>query len=271
MLTILISLVFGAAVGLSLRLTHVSALGWAIAFGVLSVLLPQLGVGLLLRGKVKATMDAVQSILLNGQKKLQHKVNNWQMRPPGSLKQAQMEIERDQRQFIDQALEVSKRLEPLTRWTLMLDRQIATLRMQLYYQAKEFKKVDELLPRCLFLEPVSAAMKLARLHVRGEMAEAEKFFRKQTRRLRYGQGAILYGLYAWMQVQRQDVAGAHKTLIRACEHMENETMKANRDHLANNRVTQFSNAGLGEEWYALGLEQPKVKTQRQRHPGGRPF
>jgi hypothetical protein len=82
---------------------------------------------------------------------------------------------------------------------------------------------------------------------------------------------ILTALYAWMLVQKGDVAAAHKVLIRACEKAENETLKRNRDHLANTRVGQFSNAGLGDEWYALGLEEPKVRTQRQRAPGGRPF
>jgi hypothetical protein len=28
---------------------------------------------------------------------------------------------------------------------------------------------------------------------------------------------------------------------------------------------------LGDLWYALGLEEPKVKTQRQRFTGSRPF
>ena len=183
------------------------------------------------------------------------------------MKQAQGELERDQRVFIEQALEASKGLEKFVPWTLMLDRQIATLRMQLNYQLKDYRKVDELLPKCMFMDPMTAAMKLARLHVRGETAAAEKFFQKQTGRLRYGQGAILYALYAWMLVQRKELEAAHKILVRACEKMENEVIKNNRDHLANNRVNQFSNAGFSDEWYALGLEQPKVKMQRQRHPG----
>ena len=268
MYTILISLMLGASVSAMLWFTHATHRPfWAAVWGVLGVLVGQLSLGLILRSKVKAAMDAVQNVLLTGQKKAQQKINHWQSRPPGSVKQAQIELERDQRVFIEQALETSKRLEKFVRWTLMLDRQIATLRMQLYYQLKEFRQVDALLPKCMFLDPMTAAMKLARLHVRGETAEAEKFFRKQTKRLRYGQGAILYALYAWMLVQRKQVEAAHKVLVGACEKMENEVIKANRDHLANNRVNHFSNAGLSEEWYALGLEQPKVKMQRQRHPG----
>ena len=273
MLTILLGLLFGVGVGATLSFAHLAKPGWVVCWGLLAAMSVQVGVGLFLRKKVKTAMDAVQAVLVAGQKKLQQKINQWQARPPGSLKQAQAEMERDQRVFIDQALEVSRQLDPYVRWTLMLDKQIATLRMQLYFQIREFGKVDALLPRCLFLEPMSAAMKLTRLHARNEMEEAAKFFRKQTRRLRYGQGGVLYALYAWMLVQRKDVAGAHQVLVRACERMKDETIEANRDHLANNRIQQFSNAGLGEEWYALGLEQPKVKMQRQRHPGGggRPF
>jgi len=270
MFTILITLVLGALVGLALGFGHVARPGWVVFWGLLAAALAQLGVGLLLRRKVKAAMDAVQLVLLNGQKRLQQKVNQWQTRPPGSMKQAQLEVEREQRVYIDQALQVSKSLEPLARWALMLDKQIATLRMQLYYQIKDFKKVDELLPHCIFMDPMSAAMRLARLHVRGDVAGADKFFKKQTRRQRYGQGGILYALYSWMQVQRKDIEGAHKTLIQACERMEHETLKANREHLANNRLNQFSNAGMGDEWYALGLEQPRVKMQRQRF-SNRPF
>lgn len=53
--------------------------------------------------------------------------------------------------------------------------------------------------------------------------------------------------------------------------MENQTLKINRDHLANNRVAHFNNAGLGDEWYALQLEEPKIRMQRQQPRFGRPF
>jgi hypothetical protein len=32
----------------------------------------------------------------------------------------------------------------------------------------------------------------------------------------------------------------------------------------NNRPAHFSNSGLGEQWYSLLLEEPKVRMQRQR-------
>jgi hypothetical protein len=270
MFTIMLCVLFGCATGVVLGVSGAASVGWSVAWGVLAALAFQVGAGLFLRRKVKAAMDRVQGVLQAGQKRLQQKVSQWQMRPPGSIKQAQIELEREQRAFVEQALEKSRDLEVFYRWTPMLRRQVDTLRMQLYYQSKDYKKVDALLPTCLFLDPLTAAMKLARMHVTGA-AGADKFFEKQVKRLRYGQGGILYALYAWMQVERGDLAGAHKVLVRACAKVENETLKRNREHLANNRPAHFSNAGLGEEWYALGLEEPKVKMQRQRNVPGRPF
>ena len=37
----------------------------------------------------------------------------------------------------------------------------------------------------------------------------------------------------------------------------------NRDALANNRVKQFSNAAFADQWYALFLEEPKVRYERR--------
>lgn len=270
MFTSILCVLWGCLLGLALGLSGTASAGWSIGWGVLGAVVAQVGAGLWLRRKVKTAMDRVQGVLMSGQKRLQQKVAQWQLHPPGSVKQAQLELEREQRVFVEQALERSRELERFYRWTPMLRRQVDTLRMQLYYQTKDFKKVDALLPNCLFLDPMTAAMKLARMHVNGADG-AEKFFEKHVRRQRYGQGIILYALYSWMLVQRGDLAGAQKILVRACEKAENETLKRNREHLANNRVGHFSNAGLGEEWYALGLEEPKVKMQRQRNPSGRPF
>jgi hypothetical protein len=43
----------------------------------------------------------------------------------------------------------------------------------------------------------------------------------------------------------------------------------NFERLANGKVKQFSNSGFGDAWYALGLEEMKVKAQRQKMP--RPY
>jgi hypothetical protein len=270
MLTVLINAVFGMLLIAALGMTDTAAWGWSVFWGVLVFVAGQGLSGFLIQKRVKAAMGGVQKILEDGQKRLQFKVNQWQMRPPGSIKQAQLEMEREQRVFVERALEAANGLERFNRWAPLMGRQISTLRLQLYWTLKEFKKVDELLPKALIVEPMMAAIKIARMHMRGEEG-IDKVFRKQVGRVRYGQGALLYGLYAWILVQKHDLDGAHKVLIEACEKMENDTIKKNREHLANNRVGHFSNAGLGDEWYALHLEQPKVKMQRQQRFSGRPF
>lgn len=270
MLTVLINAMAGLLLIAAFGMTGTANWGWSVFWGVLAFVAGQGLSGYLIQKRLKAAMGGVQKILEDGQKRLQFKVNQWQMRPPGSVKQAQQEIEREQRMFVEKALEESKGLERFNQWAPLMGRQIATMRIQLYWMLKEFKKVDELLPKALIVDPMMAAIKIARMYMKEEEG-VEKVFKKHTARLRYGQGALLYGLYAWILMQKKDVDGAHKVLIEACEKMENDTMKKNREHLANNRVGHFSNAGLGDEWYALHLEQPKVKMQRQSRFSDRPF
>ena len=270
MLTVLINAVAGLLVALAFGMTGAANWGWSAFWGVLAFIAGQGAMGYFFQRRVKAAMAGVQKILEDGQKRLQFKVNQWQMRPPGSLKQAQQEMEREQRQFVERALEASKVLDRFNRWVPLMNRQSATMRLQLYWMLKDFKKVDDLLPKALIVDPLMAAVKIARMHMKGEDEGIAKVFKKHTARLRYGQGSLLYGLYSWILVQKNDLDGAHKVLIQACEKMENDTIKKNREHLANNRVGHFSNAGLGDEWYALHLEQPKVKMQRQRY-SDRPF
>jgi hypothetical protein len=271
MWTVILSALAGTAVALGLSLSGASRWWWGVVWGLLAFVACQAGAGWLLRSRIKVLMAAVQETLAAGQKRLQQKIAGWQLRPPGSVRQAQLEIERERRAFLEQAIARTADFAPYYRWSPLLRRQVDTLRMQLHYQLRDFETVDRLLPRCLCIEPMTAAMRLARMYMRGEEG-LEKFFERQARRLRYGQGAILYSLFAWIAVQRGDVETAHRTLARAGKKMENETVNRNLEHLANNRVGQFSNAGLGDEWYVLGLEEPRVRTQRRRPPrGGRPF
>ena len=65
---------------------------------------------------------------------------------------------------------------------------------------------------------------------------------------------------------------AHALLVKGCKDNENETLNRNRDRLANNKVREFNNANLGDEWFALFLEQPKIQMRRQQpRLDGRPF
>jgi len=116
-------------------------------------------------------------------------------------------------------------------------------------------------------------MMMSRMYVNKEPLEKiEKMFKKVTGRMRYNQSALLYSLMAWIYVKNNDEANAHKTLVKACEANENETLKKNRDRLANGKTREFSNANFGDEWYALFLEEPKMRVERRMpRADGRPF
>ena len=261
MFTLILSGVLGLGLFLGLWRTDAAPWGWALFFGILAFLGCNTAVGLLLKNKIKKLMDQVQATLVSGQKQMQVKANVWRFRPPGSPKQAQMEMLKLQHVFVAKALEQTSVFDPYLNWVPLLGRQIATMRMQLHYQDRNYAEVDRLMPKCLFMDPISISMRLARMYVNKD-PKIDAFFEKSVRKLRYGQGAVIYGLYAWIALKRDDLDSALKILLRASKKMENETLKRNIEILQNNKPKQFSLAGLGDEWYALNLEEPRIKVQR---------
>ena len=114
--------------------------------------------------------------------------------------------------------------------------------------------------KVLFVEPTMYAMKMARLYTLDRPTdEIRKVYEKGSKRLRYNQNVLIAAAWTWILVKRNEIDAAFKALNEALRNSDNETLKANRDALAN-----FSNSGIGDTWWALGLEEPKVKMQRQR-------
>ena len=262
---VLIALVSGTAVGTGLGFSGVCGIGWSVTLGVLTFVAVNIILGRIVQKRVKAAMDSVQNVLLDGQKRLQAKMARWQMRPPGSIQAAQAEIARDQKVFVCEALERTETLHRFDNWVPMMRRQIATAQFQLYWMIKDFKKVDELMPKAMFLDPTMSAMKLARMYMTDKpVEEMAKVYEGAVRRLRYNQNVLLAAAWSWILIQKKDVDGAFKALNAALEKSDNETLKANRDHLANNRVAHFSNTAIGDQWYALQLEEPRIHQQRMR-------
>jgi len=272
MITLLLCIALGCAAG---GVSAVWLPWWAsLLIGLATALASQFATARFLKPRIEGRMKRAQDILANGQKRLNHKIAQWQIRPPGSVRQAQLEIEREQKAFIEKALDEIKTLAPLEKWSPFLKKQAATTKMQLYWQLRDMREVDALIPRAMFLDPMSLAMRLARkIMLDAPPEELRKLYEKSAARLRYKQGALLHATYAWALVQRNDLDAAHKVLIAACEKTENETLKRNKEAIANNQPKKFSNAGFADEWYALWLEEPpKPKVQRQMPPrGGRPF
>ena len=265
----MITLIIAIAVGCGgFSVAHFAAdagIGWSVFWGLLAFGVFQAVFGLLVQKRVKAEMEKVQAILVAGQKRLQQKMQRWQMRPPGSLQAAQKEIFEDTKVFVREALAQTESLRKFRLWVPMMERQIATAKFQLSWMIKDFKTVDALMPKALFLDPTMTAMKLARLYMTGgDIQEMKKVYTKGVARTRYNGNVLLAATMSWIEVQKGDVDAAFKTLTEALKKSDDATLKRNHECLMNNRPAHFNNSGIGDQWYSLLLEEPRVKVQRPR-------
>lgn len=264
MLTLILAL---AAGGGSFAAAYYAAdfgIGWSVFLGLLGFGVFQGVAGVIVQRRVKADMERVQAILANGQRRLQEKMQRWQVRPPGSVQAAQKEIFADTRVFVREALAETETLRRYRLWVPMIERQMATAQLQLNWMIKEFKAVDLLMPKALFFDPTMSAIKMARMYMLdAPIEEIGKVYSKAAGRLRYNQNVLLAAEWSWMLIQRKDADGAFKALTEALKKSDNETLKRNHELLMNNKVAHFSNSGLGDQWYSLMLEEPRIKTQRQ--------
>ncbi len=235
--------------------------GWGITCGVLVVMAIQLGIGLWIRRKVGAVNGNIQSIMEAAQARIGRKMQFFQQRSGGNVRMAQQMLEKEQNEAIRTALAATKEMEKYFLWNLLLKKQTNTMRMVMYFQLKEFGKVDEMLPKCILLDPRAIAVKMVRMYKKEDPA-LDKFYAKKTKRFKDEDCALLASLYAWIQVKRNDVEGAMKTLAAAKLKTENQVVADNWERLANGKVKNFSNSGLGDAWYSLYLEEPKIKMQR---------
>lgn len=234
-------------------------------------------VGFLIRKKMSKAQSALQESMQAAQKRMQRKVQQFQNKPGGNMRQIQRQLEMDQKAMCRQGLELTKGLEPFRKWSLLTGRQMATMRLQFHYQLKEFDKVDEILATCGFLrgpmmmDPMAVAMRMARCYKNDDLAGAKKVFKRKIMWFRGDRGTLLYGLMSWIYVKVGEPDEARRVLLKAKKATGVDTFSKNWEHLSNDRAKRFSNAGLGDEWYSLYLENPPaVKQQRMRGNGRNP-
>ncbi|MCR5751888.1 MAG: hypothetical protein K6G91_07990 [Kiritimatiellae bacterium] len=265
MVTLIIAVLFGLGGFAAARYGLDAGMGWSVFDGIVAFLAFQAASGYAIQRRVKADMAKVQAILEAGQNKLRQKMQRWQMRPPGSIQAAQKEIAEDTKVFVCEALEQTEALRRYRLWVPLMERQIATAQLQLNWMVKDFKAVDRLMPKALFVDPTMAAIKIARLYMTdGDVKEMKKIYSKAAARTKYNGNVLLAAEMSWIEVKNGDLDGAFKTLTEALKKSDNETLKRNHECLMNNRPGHFSNSGIGDQWYSLLLEEPKVRAQRQR-------
>jgi hypothetical protein len=279
MVSLLISVIVSIVAVAACNMYHVGS-GGTIAAGVAGFLLTHFGIGFIVRKQMKKVQDELQEKLANGQKQVQRKIQLFQTKPGGNIKQIQRQIENDQKALITEALAFTERFEAFKKWTWFMGRQIATMRLQFLYQLKKFEEVDQILATGglfrgpLMMEPMTVAMKMARQYKNDDLAGLEKTFKRRIKWYRGSRGTLLYGLMSWVYMKQGESDKARMLLLKAKEITADETLARNWEMLANNKDKHFSNAGLGEEWFALYLEAPPVPKQQKMRGnahGGRRF
>ncbi len=259
MLTLFISLVIAIVAGWasSFDLTPV----WCVFNGLIVFVVCWIVIGLVVRKQVNKVNVSVQEIMTRAQAKINRKMQAFQSRPGGNAKSVQKALEKEQAAAVREAIAATDVMNKFYKWNFLLKKQINTMRMMLYYQIRDFAKVDDLLPGCLLFDPRAIAFKLARMYKKND-PKLDKFFRRKIKHSKGDNCALLYGLYSWILVKRGESDKAFELLNAARKKTDNPTIVENREKLANGKVKHFSNSGLGEMWYALYLEEPKIKQQK---------
>ena len=268
MLTIIIGLVaagiIGAIFNVLLHGTIWTVVGCTIGFFATTILL-----NLWVKKQLEAVFNGIQSHVEEMQDQMRRRINMMQAKNIGGGKGLQKRMEKEQATGIREALKELDKVAPLQKWNILAARQANTLRAQLYYQIKEFDRADECFEKCFIMDPLTLAMRIARYYAHDKMDEVEKAFKKGIKRHKDEKGIILYALYSWILVKKDRIDDAVALLNEAKGKTEDETLRTNWEHLANSRVRRFSNAGLGDQWYALHLETPKPIKSRQRYSNRR--
>lgn len=236
--------------------------GWGIATGIVFMLIGWVILGLLLRRVSMAKQLKIQQIMEDGQNKVNRQVEMFSRRPQSSMNGIRPIIEKIQRDATLRALEATDDFKVLYKWSPMLKKQIASMKIQLYFQLKDNKMVDELLPQAIMLDPQTVAVKMVRMY-RKDDAGLDKFYKRTIRRFRGDTRAFLACVYAWMKLKKDDTKSALDALLNAKKFSDHQVLLDNIEHLANGKPKHFSNSGFNEMWYALMLEEPKMKPQRR--------
>ncbi len=269
MLTLVLSLLMmgGVWVGLHYGL---GMGGWAIFLALLAGVGGHVAAMLVIRRRIGSLMTRIQARMTERNNVLKRKYQQLGSRG-GNFRQLMEQATRDQAAIFAEALEATRPMDAYGKWNLLLDRQINSIRLQFLFPMKKFDEVDRILPKTLLTDPLLCCMKMCRQYQLGQEDALRKTYEKYSKRFKQD-ATLIYATYAWMLIRKKKTDEALKVLLNGKDATDDETLAMNWEHVANNRPQQFSNAGLGEPWYALMLEEPKQPKQsatRVVRPGAR--
>lgn len=230
-----------------------------------------LGINLMFRKKIQAVFEAAQKHILDSQEGIQRQVRMIQARNLGASKGLQKQLEKTQADGFMEAIATLEAAKPYERWNFLVAKQANTLRARLYFQMRDYEHADpcfeNMLPVRILPDPLIAAMWLVRLWKLEKTEELKSYFKKAVKVFKDEKSTMLYATYSWILVKDNLIDEAIVVLNEGREKAESEVLRQNWEHLVNGHARRFSNAALGDQWYALMLEEPKQVRVRQGHFG----
>ena len=215
MLSILIALIIGAGIGSAVGI-DLQSTPWGITCGVAGYIVTQIIISLILRKKINALQGGIQAEMNNDRERINRQLNTFQQRQPGNVSGLKQLADRLQNEVSQKLLSATEKFKVFYPWSPMLYKQINAMKMQLYFQLKNYEEVDRLLPKSLLLDPFSLAIKLVRMY-RNEDKELDAFFNKKCRKFKGEQGAFIACVYAWMKLKQQNSQAAIAALRSAAK------------------------------------------------------
>ena len=265
MLSILIAVIIGGAI-IAAMIVDQQSVAWAIVSGIAGYVVTQIIISLILRKKVNAVQAGIQAEMNADRERINRQLTTFQQRQPGNMNGLKQLADRLQGEVSRKLLASTERFKVFYPWSPMLYKQINAMKMQLYFQVRDYEEVDRLLPKSMLIDPLSLSIKLVRMF-KNDDKELDAFYNKKCSRFKSDQGAFIACVYAWIKLKQQNTQAAVAALRAARKLSDHPVLVENLDKLLNDKKKDFSNAGFGEQWYALGLEEFKPKAVRRRNNG----
>jgi tetratricopeptide (TPR) repeat protein len=167
----------------------------------------------------------------------------------------------------DQAIEILKGTQPLTRWQFMLRGQLDGQIGAIYYAQRKFDEALPYLERASNRHWMARAMLAITYFKRNRFAEMDKVFQKAIAANR--KEGMLASLYAYCLVKRGDPDRALEVLNTALKKLAGDArLTANVTAVQNKKPIKMK--AYGDVWYQFHLERPPGMVQGQMPKGPPP-
>ena len=259
----------GAAIGFILGYNVIGNSILAATLPVVGFVIVSLPLNLIIKKKLQNLLQQVQSKIQQNQAAMQKRMNQLQNQAGGSAKGMQKQMEKKQTESIKQALKELDAAGHFGKWNFLAGKQINTLKGQLNFQIGDFEEADKCFEDSMNSDHLTVAMKMVRAYKKDDWKRLRKLYKKGKKRFKDENAVIIYALFSWILTKEEMIDEAISVLNEGQEKTESEVLANNWQHLVNGKTRKFSNAGLGDTWYALKLEKPKTGKVRQRKSGKR--